>query len=352
VFNALGGLRNPNLPRREGHSKDQPTDGDETQYIDDRALGEARGSGLTAVNITLGYVAGAMDPFQSTLADFAVWDAFLAAHSLDLIKVLTGAHILEARASGRVGVILGFQNSDMLQGDVDRVDLFASMGLRMAQLTYNSANAAGGGGLSPAQGLTPFGREVLDRLRTRGVLADLSHSGERTCLEALEASPEPVCISHTGCRALADTPRNKTDRELRLLAEKGGVVGIFAMPFLVDHGQPMAQDFIRHLEHALQVCGEDHVGIGTDGPVVAIDDPEACLRAIQLEWQARRSAGISAPGETGEALLHLPDLTGPGQFRNLAGLLERRGHSASRIEKILGGNFFRLARDTWERNAS
>ena len=103
-------------------------------------------------------------------------------------------------------------------------------------------------------------------------MVDLSHSGGQTCLDAARASRQPISINHTGCRALVDLPRNKTDEELRLVAERGGFVGIYFMPFLNPAGIATAADVVAHIEHAVNVCGEDHVGIGTDGGTTGIDD--------------------------------------------------------------------------------
>jgi membrane dipeptidase len=178
-------------------------------------------------------------------------------------------------------------------------------------------------------------------------MVDLSHSGERTCLEAIRASAQPVSINHTGCRALNDLPRNKTDDELRLVASRGGFVGIYFMPFLDRSGHATAEDVIAHVEHALEVCGEDHVGIGTDGSTTAIDDLNAYRAALAREVEARRAAGISAAGEGPDTFPFVVDLRGPSQFHELAERLHRRGHSEARIDKILGQNFLRFAKDVW-----
>src|SRR5471030_2132972 len=200
-----------------------------------------------------------------------------------------------ARDSGRLGVILGFQNAAMMGEDAHCVDTFAQRGVRVIQLTYNGANQLGDGAMAPAnRGLSPFGREVVQALDHNRVLIDLSHSGERTCLDAAAASLRPVAITHTGCRAVADLPRNKSDRELRMVAERGGFVGIYFMPFLAAGRQPMAADLVAHIEHALQVCGEDHVGLGTDGTVCAIDDMPGYLRALEQEVRERRASGVGA----------------------------------------------------------
>jgi membrane dipeptidase len=256
--------------------------------------------------------------------------------------------ILRARAERRIGIIYGFQNAAMLGSDVKRVDLFANLGVRVIQLTYNPANALGDGSMAPAnRGLTPFGRDVVERLNALRLMVDLSHSGQRTCLEAAQASKQPISINHTGCRTLNDLPRNKTDGELALVASKGGFVGIYFMPFLNPTGHATAEDVVAHIDHAVNVCGEDHVGIGTDGTVTSIDDLEAYKSVLADEVQARRKAGVSAAGERPDTLPFVVDLRGVGQFRDLAARLERRGYSSARIEKILGQNFLRYAREVW-----
>lgn len=159
-------------------------------------------------------------------------------------------------------------------------------------------------------GLTPLGREVVARLNARRVMVDLSHSGEQTCLDAVRASTQPISINHTGCRALMDLPRNKTDVELRLVAECGGFVGIYFMPFLHPTGQARAEDVVRHLEHAVNVCGEDHVGIGTDGSATPIDDLDAYRARNVKEHAARTKAGIAAPGEGPDVFPFIVDLRG------------------------------------------
>ncbi len=350
VINALGVLDNPNI-------RIQPSAGDRSamaytstgQSVDSRSLEDARAAGLTAVNITLGHVAGSAEAFEATVGDIAGWDAFIRARPTQLRKVHQAADVDAAREAGQIGVIYGFQNTEMLGSHVDRIALFANLGVRVIQLTYNGRNAVGCGATVPDDtGLSGFGAEVVERLQAENVLVDLSHSSEQTCLDTLRIARRPLAITHSGCRAVADHPRNKSDAELRLLADQGGVVGLYFMPYLRLAGQPMASDLINHLEHALQVCGEDHVGLGTDGGTTAIDDMAAYRAMLAAETELRRSMGIGAPGETPDVSLFLPDLCGPTQFIELAELLAARGHPAARIDKILGGNFRRLMQEAWQ----
>ncbi len=342
IVNALGGLEDPNL----SESSDGP--GGDSSPLKPRVLRDAHASGLTAVNVTLGYISGEQDAFEQSVRDVAQMDVWLREAAKDVLKVYTAADILRARSEGRIGIIYGFQNGAMLSSNAARVDLFADLGVRVIQLTYNPANALGDGSMASAnRGLTPFGCEVVERLNAKRVMVDLSHSGQRTCLEAARLSKQPVSINHTGCRALNDLPRNKTDEELELVASRGGFVGIYFMPFLSPTGHPSARDVVAHIEHAVNVCGEDHVGIGTDGSVTAIDDLEAYKAVLAREVEARRKAGVSAAGERSDTLPFVVDLRGVDQFHELAARLGGLGYSSARIEKILGQNFLRYAREVW-----
>jgi membrane dipeptidase len=336
VINSLGELEDPNT-----------SDLDAGAPISKRVIDDAIASGLTATNWTLGYVSGKAEPFEATVRDIVRFDGMIRDHSDKLLKVLTTADIRRAKVEKKVGVIYGFQNAAMMGDRADRVDLFADMGVKVIQLTYNPENQVGGGSMAAGDTpLTPFGREVVDRLNARRVIVDLSHSGQRTCLDAARYSKAPICVSHTGCRALNDVPRNKTDEELRLVAEKGGYVGIYFMPFLADR-QITSEDVCRHIEHAIKVCGEDAVGIGTDGGVTGIDDLERWKKAFADQINHRRALGISAPGERPDSYIFAIDMFGPDQFRILARKLAERGHPPRRVEKILGQNFLRYAKDIW-----
>jgi len=200
IVNALGGLENPNP-----HSEKEGSSQREYWTQGSRVMREAFASGLTAVNLTLGYVSGEMEPFEATIREIASTDADIRANPKDLLKVHTAADILRAKAEKKVGLIYGFQNAAMVGKDASRVDIFAGLGVRVIQLTYNPANQLGDGSVAPEnRGLTAFGHEVVERLNANRVMVDLSHSGEHTCLDAARASKQPISINHTGCRALLE----------------------------------------------------------------------------------------------------------------------------------------------------
>jgi membrane dipeptidase len=312
-------------------------------------IANARASGITAVNATCSASGVGAPSFIETVNNIAFWEREFDRHPDVLMKVKSVADLRAAKQSKRVGVILGFQDTTMFDADVARVDLFHSLGVRIAQLTYNLRNLVGDGCLEPANaGLSAFGRRVVSRMNELGMLVDVSHVGRQTTTDAIAASTQPIAATHTACSAVNDVPRNKPDNILRGIAAKGGVVGIFLMPFLRAQGQPVADDFLRHVSHAVNVCGEDHVGVGSDLSITPLDlTPE--FRAKHANFvQVRRQAGIAAPGEAEDVFNYVPDFNSPRRMEQIADALAKAGHSSSRIEKIIGGNWQRLLGTVWK----
>jgi membrane dipeptidase len=314
--------------------------------LDGKELADIRASGVTALNFTVGAVASYSKDYTETVQNIAFWDSEIARHPEALLKITRGAQIDEAKRSGRLGVIYGFQDTTMYGENLDRFDLFHNFGVRIVQLTYNRRNLMGDGCLEPGNaGLSKFARDMVAKMNEHGVLLDLSHCGQRTTHEGIETSTRPVAITHAGCAAVTESPRNKRDEELRLLAERGGVIGIYIMPYLRASGQVMAEDVIKHIEYALKVCGEDHVGIGTDGTISAIDTTPEFKKQFAEEIAQRKKMGVSAPGENANSYTFALDLNMPNRMERIATMLSQRGHGDDRIEKVLGGNFARLFRE-------
>ena len=330
-----------------------PDDPDGDRYPDSnsfspRGLAQLRASGVTAWQVTVSDVGNAPTNWETTLSQLAQWDAIVADNPAVLIRGRTAADVRAAKASGRAAIILGTQDTAMIGTTLDRLDTLNSLGVRVVQLTYNLRNLSGDGSLEPATaGLSKLGRATIARIEKNRQLLDLSHGGARTIAEGLAAATRPPTIRHTGCRSLHDNPRNVWDSELKACADKGGVVGIYWMPFLVPGGKPTTADLIRHMAHAVDVCGEDHVGIGTDGSLstVVID---AKARAEQKKFFDDRTAkGIAAPGEGPDVFNMIAELNSPLRFRMLSEALDRAGWTGSRIDKVLGGNLLRLYGEVW-----
>ncbi|HEY6175936.1 MAG TPA: membrane dipeptidase, partial [Kofleriaceae bacterium] len=329
----------------------EDTPPDEVAKLIAAEIGHARASGLTAAVTTVApqgrfWLNDAA--FEKTKRDLAAWAARIAEHPDALLLVDKAADLETARRERRMGIVFTFQGTEPLGEDSERVALFRQLGVRVMQLTHNRRNLVGDGCMEPSgAGLSKLGYEVVERLNAARVIVDLAHGAQRTIRDGIAASKAPMLISHTGCRALSDLPRCTPDAELRAMANKGGVAGIIFWPYLRTDTQPMAIDVIRHIEHAIQVCGEDHVGIGTDASVAPVE------RTPQMETDNRAMVadmveqGIFSRGRPADLYMFIPDLNMANRFEVLGAMLAARGHSDARIAKILGGNFARVMREVW-----
>jgi membrane dipeptidase len=337
VIDGLGGF---------GNSKGEPGAPLTDAYVQD-----IRDSGITCVHATILPV-GSTPPdtaFAEAVIGIGDYEREIDRHPDVLTRIRRVTDITAARHAGRTGIIYGFQDAVAFETDLDRLDDLHRLGIRIVQPTYNRRNLLGDGCLEHANaGLSKTGVEAVERMNELGILVDLSHSGRQTAADAIRASKKPVAFTHTGSAAQNDHPRNRTDAELRAIAEKGGVAGIYFMPFLSEGRQPTGADIIRHLEHMIVVAGEDHVSIGTDGSVSA-EVVDAEFKEIFAGFvRRRREAGIAAPGETEDGYLFANDLNTPRRLETLADMLSTRGHTDARIEKILGANLVRVFTDTWK----
>lgn len=334
VVDALAGPLQFNIPQSE-----LPLSGTD--------LANVRASGITALNLTVGVVgATAKEPFEGTVARISAWEMEID-RSPDLLRrVRRSADIADAKATGRLGIIYGLQDAVPFQDRLERITLFKGLGVRIIQLTYNDRNLLGSGALAASdEGLTGAGRESVERMNAEGILVDLSHCGTRTTLDGIRASVGPVAFTHTGCAALFTHPRNKDDATLRLTAQRGGVVGIYLMPFLSAAGEATAADVVRHIEHALNICGEDHVGIGSDQGITPLNVADPFPQQFAAVAARRQSMGIAAPRE--DTPPYVPDLNVPRRMELIADRLAARGHPDRVIAKVLGGNFTRLFAEVW-----
>jgi membrane dipeptidase len=319
--------------------------------LSEQEIKDTHESGVTCAHITVGAV-GTTAPdtaFMQAVRGIAYWEREIDRHPDVLGRVRTTGDIAKSKKAKRTGMIYGVQDGVAFETDLARLEDLHALGLRVVQPTYNRRNLLGDGCLEPANaGLSRTGVTAIERMNDLGILVDLSHCGRQTAADAIRASKRPVAFTHTGCQALADHPRNRTDAELRAVAEKGGVCGIYFMPYLSEGRQPTAADIVRHLEHMVQVAGEDHVSIGTDGNISPTVVDQKYKDAFAKNTRERREAGIGAPWETEEGYLFANELNTPRRLATLAMMLADRRHSATRIQKILGGNLVRLFGETWK----
>lgn len=317
--------------------------GDEGR-VDPAAAAQVRASGLTAFKQTMG---GTGAGFAETSQEIGVFDAAIARNPTLFAKVVEVGDIAAAKRTGRTGIVFSFESAAMLEGRLDRIDQFRARGVRVMGLSYNVGSPFGSGTMVPnGGGLTALGAQAVARMNAQGVTVDLSHSDEPTGLEAVRVSRRPVLITHAGCAQVHPHPRNKSDRLLRALADRGGVVGIYELSYLGDYPRtPTLGTYMRHLVHALRVCGEEHVGIGSDALFQAFDTSPASMAAWARQTQARRAAGVAAPEEGPPPFVE--GLNGPLRWEVIAGELTRAGYRATTVDRVLGRNFQRVFADTW-----
>jgi len=335
----------------DGLGRPGGTDTDQGTRLSPAELDDVRNSGITAFNVTVGAVGTmpSLEAFEAIVRDIARWEGEIDRSPAVLARIRSVDDLHAAKRNGRAGLIYGLQDGVSFEDDLERLTALRQLGIRVIQPTYNRRNLLGDGCMEPADaGLSKAGIETIERLGALGILLDLSHCGRRTAADAIAASRHPMAFTHTGSAALAEHPRHRTDAEMKAVADRGGVTGIYVMPYLAKGRQPTAADVIAHLEHAIKVCGEDHVAIGTDSgvsPVVVTPEYAAKFRESTRQ---RRELGIAAPYETDEGYLFASDLNTPRRFETLADMLLARGHSEARVEKLLGANLLRVFGEAWQ----
>ncbi|MFC3194831.1 dipeptidase [Marinicella sediminis] len=305
-----------------------------------------RQSGITAINETVTYPGSDFKQAVKNVSSCLDW----ANRYPEQVRVVrTVEDLLQAKKQQQLGLIMGFQSTEMFEGTVENVSVFSNLGIRIMQMSYNSrSDFADGCLVENAQGVSPLGYQGIEQMNAERVLIDLSHAAKATVQQTMKHSKQPVAITHSGCNSLYQHPRNNDDEDLKSLADQGGVFGVYLMPFLEGGEHEIGADtVIGHIEHALKVCGEEHVGIGTDQGIKPINDTPEYRESIRQEVLRRQAAGISAPGETPNRPPFIPQLNSERRMDMIAWRLHKRGHSDRLIENVLGMNFLRLFQAVW-----
>jgi membrane dipeptidase len=318
---------------------------DITPPIKPDILASVRQSGITAVNCTI-----SQSTFEDTVDNISGFHELIDHYPDAFLIVRRHADLARAKRENKIGIMFGFQYTSFFESDPERVDIFRRLGVRIMQLTYNNRSIFGDGCLEPGNaGLSKAGISLVKKMNAIGVAVDLSHSGYRTTSEGIAASAKPVLITHAGCAAVYAHPRNKPDEILKSLADRGGYFGVYLMPYVVASPTiPTREHVLDHIVHAINVCGADHVGIGSDGSIEkTILTPEQ-KATFDKDIARRKQLGIGAPGE--DRYPFVPDLNGPDHMQVIASELAKRGQPTAVIEKVLGANFQRVIGDIWGEN--
>ncbi|MDA0681088.1 MAG: membrane dipeptidase [Proteobacteria bacterium] len=315
--------------------------GEIREVYDSALLREMLDSGLNAITKTMcdpkTYEREALDVALEGIRSF---DAWVEANPRQVIKATSVADLDRAQRDGKIAVFYLIQNSTPFGKNLDMVDTFYGLGLRSVQVTYNYQNWAGAGCLERTNaGLSKFGVELVEKLNDTNMLVDCSHANMPTMADTIRTSKMPVIVSHTGCLAIHKNVRNTTDENLRLLADHGGVVGIDQIrPHITTLREGALQHYLDHIQHAVKVCGIDHVGIGSDRDHRYINLTPEYLDELRAEQGANLNED--------DLPWFMVELNGPRRMETIWSGLKDRGLSDADVEKIMGANVRRIYAET------
>jgi len=299
-------------------------------------------AGITACNWT---VSSHSDDSLAAINKISQFYWLFEQHADSVLLVENDDDIARAKREGKLGVILGFQGGNPLGHNISMVRVFHRLGVRIIQLTYNEGNALAAGCLEPSNsGLTSLGIQAVQEMNRIGVLVDLSHVGERSSLQAIEMSKDPVIFSHSNPSALQKNPRNITDAQIRACAQKGGVVGLATFSAFVGNTyegrHPGLDDYFRQIDHVLNLVGPDHVGVGTD---IFLDPTDGVWwRAITGRLYPEVSQGMTYETHNIRGFMHQTE------FPSVAQAMLDRGYDEATVRKIVGENWRRVYSQVWD----
>jgi membrane dipeptidase len=297
---------------------------------------DMRKGGLTAANCTC----CVWENFTETMRNVMRWKAYFREHADLITQIYTAADIQAAKEAGKTGIILGWQNITGIEDQVGYLSLFKELGVGIIQMAYNTQNLVGTGCYERRDGgLSDFGHDVLGEMNRLGILADLSHVGPKTSEDVILGSRQRVAYSHCLPAGLKAHPRNKSDEQLRFIAERDGFVGVTMFPPFLKRGpDSTVDDYVEAIEYVLNLCGEDKVGIGTDFT-------QGYGRPF-FDWITHDKGYGRRLTDFGE-VINPEGLRTIGEWPNLTAAMERRGWPSARIERVIGGNWCALLRDVW-----
>lgn len=281
-----------------------------------------------------------------SLSSLAGWKNRIKDNPDKLICATSADDFIRAKKENKVAVMLGFQNTSMIENTIDNLDILYQAGTRWMQLTYNLRNLLGDGCTERTNaGLSDFGIEVVERMNELGIIIDLSHCGRQTTNDGIEFSKSGATINHSMCEALhKNHPRAKTDKQIRAMADKGGVIGIICLGYMIGPNlgtQTTVETYVDHIEHAIQIGGIDHVGVAADFAIQGL----AANGATRQNWFIPRLSRFK-PSYKVQWPPWIPELDSPDRYRHVARLLDKRGYNTGEIEKILGLNWLRYFKET------
>ncbi|MEM7113787.1 MAG: membrane dipeptidase [Chloroflexota bacterium] len=308
----------------------------QTSNWDREIFAELRTGGVDCIHVTCAVWEGA----RETLSQIHQWYRWEREHDDLIVLAASAAEIVSAKEGGKTAVILGFQNASPFEDDLGLVEVFYRLGVRIVQLTYNNYSLLGAGCYEPNDGgLTRYGKEVVREMNRLGMLVDLSHVGEQTSLDAVEHSLQPVAVTHSNPKFLHDIVRNKSDRLMKAVVERGGMMGCSLYPHLIGGRQVTLKQYTEMLARLADMVGVDHIGFGSDA--VRKCTPEYLNWLRMGRWTHTVDYGPGSASNPG-----WPEwqewFQSPADYPKLWQGILAQGFSEAETAKLMGGNWLRL----------
>ena len=294
---------------------------------------------VNAINATT----ATWENYSQTLDNIAVWySKFNNRTDISLIRKVDD--IFKASDNGQVGIIIGFQNASPIENNLDYLYTFNELNVKIIQFTYHERNLLGNGCYERVdEGITNFGIDAIKIMNEVGILIDLSHVGIVTTMETIDYSEKPIAITHANPKSYHNVPRNKTDEALKLMASKGGIVGVTAIaPFLKKGNASTVEDYVDAISYTVDLVGLDHVGVGTD---FTQDQPEEFWRYIGSQQGTKFPSTFTDVTTPSNYPINFET---PDKFPVLIDTMGRKGFSSKEIAKILGLNWIRVFQEVWK----
>ncbi len=295
---------------------------------------QMREGGLDAVHVTIAY----HENFRETVLNIERWNRWFEQFPELIFQGRGGDDVLRARESGRTAVFFGFQNPSPIEDDIGLVEVVHTLGARFMQLSYNNQSLLATGCYEAEDpGITRMGRQVIKEMNRVGLVVDMSHSAERSTLEAIEISERPIAITHANPAFWHLALRNKSDDVLRALGQSGGMLGFSAYPHhLKDKSACTLEGFCEMIARTAELMGVEHIGIGTD---LCQDQPDSVVEWMRVgRWTKEIDYGEGTASAAG-----FPDM--PDWFRdnrdfgNIEAGLRAAGFDEDGVAAVMGGNW-------------
>ena len=288
---------------------------------------------LAYISSTIGY------QFSDVIYDLGMRFSDFEHHTNDVVIARSSNDIYRAKKEGKVAMLAMLENAGAIGNVLDRLDVLYGLGIKCMGLTHNDNNYIGGGRTDRANtGLSRFGVQVIERMNDLGILIDLAHSSDKTIQEALEISKKPCCSTHDCCLEVSKNIRCKKNSTLKAIADKGGVIGIHAIPNVLSKlPEQGIEDVLQHIDHAVNICGINAVAVGTDS-----------IFGDHVEMHKKMLESVCLGIELKEfPAIYMKGIENPGDFHNITRGLIKRGYKNNDIKKIIGENVIRIIKEVF-----